>query len=280
MYNLVKFILKYHFTFLFIILEIFAGIIIFQNNKYQQVKFLNASNFLTGGVYSFQENVKSYFKLKEVNRKLAEENAELRNQVNEIFYSEIPTLYNDTVFKNDTIIVDTTRHLKHIAAKVISNSVNKQFNIIYINKGKSSNIDVDMGVINADGVVGVVRSVSSQYATITPIINQDLNINAKIKNSGYFGNLTWNGKDPMFSQLYDIPNHISPKLGDTVVTSGYSNVFDEGQIIGFIDEVYAVPGKSFININVKLAVDFGNIKYVYGIINPRKEELDSLALEF
>jgi len=280
MYNLVKFIAKYHFTFLFIILEIIAGVIIFQNNKYQKVKFLNASNFLTGGIYSFQENVKSYFKLKEVNQQLAEENAFLRNQVTEILYAEVPTIYNDTVFVNDTVIVDTTRQLKHIAAKVISNSINKQFNLIYINKGKKDHIETDMGVINADGVVGVVRNVSSRYATITPLINHNLNVNAKIKNSGYFGNLTWNGKDPKYSQLYDIPNHINPQIGDTVVTSGYSNIFDEGQIIGFIDEVYDVPGKSFININVKLAVDFGNLKYVYSIVNPRKEELDSLSFEF
>ena len=131
MYNLVKFILKYHFTFLFILLEIIAGIIIFQNNKYQQVKFLNTSNFLTGGIYTIQSNIKSYFKLKEVNQQLAEENAELRKKVGEVFYSEIPTIYNDTVFKTDTIVVDTTRRLSFIAAKVISNSINKQFNIVF-----------------------------------------------------------------------------------------------------------------------------------------------------
>lgn len=280
MYNLVKFILKYHFIILFVLLEIFAGVIIVQNNKYQQVKFLNAANFLTGGVFNIQSNITSYLKLKETNEALAEENANLRNQVTEIYYSEIPTIYNDTVFKNDTVIIDTTRHLKHITAKVISNSTNKQFNVVFINKGRKSGFEKDMGIVNANGVVGVVKSVSNQYATITPIINQDLNINAKINNSGYFGNLTWNGKNPLFAQLYDIPNHINPKIGDTIVTSGYSHVFDEGQIIGFIDEVYDVPGKSFININVKLAVDFGNIKYVYGIVNPRKEELDSLSLEF
>lgn len=279
MYNLVKFILKYHFILLFVLLEIFAGVIIYQNNKYQQVKFLNASNFLTGGIFNIQSNVISYLKLKETNQALAEENAFLRNQVNEVFYTEIPTIYNDTIFKNDTVVVDTSRHLKHIAAKVISSSINKQFNIIFINKGSENGFEKDMGVINANGVVGVVKSVSKQYATIIPIINQDLNINAKIKNSGYFGNLTWNGSSPLFAQLYDIPNHIDPKIGDTIVTSGYSHVFDEGQVIGFIDEVYDVPGKSFININVKLAVDYGNIKYIYGIINPRKEELDSLTLE-
>lgn len=280
MYNLVKFILKYHFIILFILLEIFAGIIIFQNNKYQQVKFLKASNVLTGGLFTIQSNITSYLKLKEANKELADENALLRSQLNEVYYTEIPTVFNDTVFKSDTVVVDSSRHLQHIAARVISNSLNKQFNIVFINKGKNNGFEKDMGVINADGVIGVVSSVSNQYATVKPIINQNLNINAKIKNSGYFGNLTWNGQSPLYAQLYDIPNHINPKLGDSIVTSGFSHIFDEGHLIGFIDEVYDVPGKSFININVKLAVDYGNIKYVYGIVNPIKEELDSLSIEF
>lgn len=279
MYNLVKFILKYHFTILFILIELIALSIVFQNNNYQKVKFINASNFLTGGVYKMQSTVLDYFKLKEINEALAEENARLKNEVFEINYIEIPSLYNDTIYILDSLIIDTTRQSKFRTGKVISNSLNKQFNIIFINKGSEDNFHKDMGVINPQGVVGVVRSVSDHYATITPIINRNFNINAKIKDSGFFGNLTWDGVDPVYAQLYDIPNHIVPVVGDTIVTSGYSQIFDEGHIIGFIDKVNTVPGKSFININVKLAVEFGNLNYVYGIENLIKEGIDSLQIE-
>lgn len=279
MYNLVKFILKYHFTILFILIELVALSIIFQNNRYQKVKFINASNFLTGGVYKAQSTVIDYFKLKEINESLAAENALLKNKISEINYIEIPTLYDDTLFVVDSLIVDTVKQSNFRTGKVISNSLNKQFNLIFIDKGSLGLFYEDMGVINAQGVVGVVRSVSEDYATITPIINRDFNINAKIKDSGFFGNLSWDGVDPEFAQLYDIPNHIIPKIGDTIVTSGYSHIFDEGIIIGFIDKVNTMPGKSFININVKLAVEFGNLNYVYGIENHIKVEIDSLLIE-
>jgi rod shape-determining protein MreC len=280
MYNLVKFILKYHFTILFFLIELIALSIIFQNNQYQKVKFISASNFLTGGVYKAQSTITDYFKLREINEGLAEENARLKNQVTEINYVETPSLFNDTVYIIDSLIIDTTRQADYRTGKVISNSLNKQFNIIFINKGAEDHFYKDMGVINAQGVVGVVRSVSDHYATITPIINRDFNINAKIKGSGFFGNLTWNGVDPEYAQLYDIPNHIVPVVGDTIVTSGYSNIFNEGHVIGFIDKVNTLPGKSFININVRLAVEFGNINYVYGIENfIKKEMLDSLQVE-
>ena len=136
-----------------------------------------------------------------------------------------------------------------------------------------------MGVVNDEGVVGVVRSVSDNYATITPILNRNFNINAKIKGSGYFGNLSWDGQDPNYAQLTDIPNHISPIQGDTIISSGYSQIFKEGHIIGYIHQVIKVPGKSFINLDVKLAVDFGNLNYVYGIENKIKESIDSLSFE-
>ena len=279
MYNLVKFILKYHFTILFIFIELVALFIIFQNNKYQKVKFLNASNFVTGTVYSAQSSVTEYFKLKEVNERLAQENAALQHQLKEINYVEIPTLYNDTVFVMDTVIVDTTRQLYFTTAKVISNSLNKQFNTVFINKGSNDGFYKDMGVINQEGVVGVIRSVSANYATVTPIINRDFNVNAKIKGSGFFGNLTWDGVDPTYAQLYDIPNHITPEIGDTIITSGYSQIFDEGYVIGYIDKVNSVPGKSFININVHLAVEFGNLNYIYGVENSIKEIINEEVLE-
>ncbi|MCB0510070.1 MAG: rod shape-determining protein MreC [Bacteroidetes bacterium] len=279
MYNLVKFIIKYHFLILFLFLELIASFIIFNNNKYHKVKYLNTANFLSGSIYNFQSGIKEYFKLKEVNEALAKENALLQEQILEITYMEVPKLFNDTIFVLDSLVLDTIQQMHYIPAKVINNSLNKQFNMIYINKGRKDGFYEDMGIINKDGVVGVVRNVSNNYANITPIINRDFNINAKIKNSGFFGNLSWDGLDPKFGQLYDIPNHIIPSIGDTILSSGYSQIFDEGHIIGYIEEVHSVPGKSFINIQVRLAVEFGNLNYIYGIENSIKNNLDSLVIE-
>lgn len=278
MYKLVKFILKYHFVILFVLLELLAISIIIQNNQYQKVKFLNSANTITGTILETQSSITDYLHLAKVNAELAEENAALRKQMLEVNYVKVPTLYNDTLFRYDTLIIDTAARMPYYAARVISNSINKQFNIVYINKGSHDRIQEDMGVVNSDGIVGIVRNVSANYAVVTPIINRNFNINAKIKGSGFFGNLSWDGKDPSLAQLYDIPNHISPNIGDTIVSSGYSHIFEEGYTIGYVHEVHAVPGKSFINLDVKLAVEFGNLNYVYGIENTIQNHTDSLDL--
>ncbi|MCD8528611.1 MAG: rod shape-determining protein MreC, partial [Chitinophagales bacterium] len=213
-----------------------------------------------------------YFNLKEVNNNLAQENAYLKSRLKEVEYTLVPTIYEDSILVNDTIILDTLYNTQFITAKIISSSINKQLNTLYINKGSKQGIYQDMGVVNQDGVVGIVRNISKNYATVTPIINREFNINAKIKGAGYFGNLNWDGKDPKYAQLYDIPNHYEPVVGDTIITSGYSHVFKEGYIIGYITESDNVPGKSFLNIQVELAVDFGNLNYIYGIENKIQAE--------
>lgn len=279
MYNLFKFLIKYHFFLLFLFLEIVSFTLVVQLNSYHKTKYINSANAFTGGIYTMQSNITDFFNLKKVNQQLAQENAYLKSLSKEIHYIEIPALTNDSVFYTDTLIIDTTYSLNYIPAKVISNTTSKQQNIIFINKGKNDGLYSNMGVVSQKGVVGVVRDLSQNYATVVPIINTAVNINAKIKGSGFFGNLTWDGISTRYAQLHDIPNHISPQKGDTIVTSGYSEIFDDGQIIGFIEDIENVPGKSFIMINVKLAVSFGNLNYVYALKNNLDNEIDSLTDE-
>jgi rod shape-determining protein MreC len=55
-----------------------------------------------------------------------------------------------------------------------------------------------------------------------------IRINAALKNSGYFGTLTWNGDNSRVMHLADIPKYVALKIGDTVVTDGKSAIFPKG----------------------------------------------------
>ena len=276
MYNLIKFITQYHFSLLFLILQIFNLFLIFQYNTYQKSGFVNSANKVTGTVYGSFNQIKHYIGLKAANEKLALENAALKNQLKKVYYSEIPTLVNDTLFLYDTLCIDTFNHFNYTAANIISNTINKQKNIIFIDKGIHQGIDKGMGVMSTEGVVGVVYQSSKNYATIMPIIHRDVFISAKIKHTGYFGNLSWNGKSIHFAQLAEIPNHVSLSEGDTIVTSGFSHLFPRDELIGFVDSFKEIPGTGFYQINVKLATDFGKLKHVYILENTHFEEINSM----
>jgi rod shape-determining protein MreC len=62
------------------------------------------------------------------------------------------------------------------------------------------------------------------------------------------------------------------KVGDLVVTSGYSSIFPEGILIGTVEEVEKDKGESFFRIKVRLSVDFKDLSYVEVISNNMRDE--------
>jgi len=279
MYNLLKFITKYHFTILFVLIQIFNLALITQFNQYQKSNFLYFYGNIVGKILHTHNSFVSYLSLKEENEKLAQENSALKNEKLNVYYTEVPALLNDTIFYSDTILRDTCQQFLYYSAKVISNSVNKLNNLLYINKGSLDGIKEGMGVVSMEGVVGVVKQTSKNYSTVMPVINRSVNISAKLKGTGYFGNLSWDGNKPNIAQLNDIPNHIFPQKGDTVVTSGYSHIFPEGEIIGTVSDFKEISGAGFLFITVKLSTDFSKLNFVYVINNNDLEELNSLLDE-
>jgi rod shape-determining protein MreC len=279
MYNLLKFISKYHFIFLFVILQLISLAFIFQNNSFQKVVFLNSANSVTGWVYSNYAYIKNYVGLREQNEKLAEENAMLKSNFSLVYYVEVPSHINDCSFYTDTVYLDTTSRFSYLPATVISNTINRLYNTIFLDKGTKHGIETGMGVTGTDGIVGVVKQTTENYSLVMPIINRDVNVSAKIKNTGYFGNLSWDGKNPEYAQLSEIPNHIYPQQGDTVITSGYSHMFPEGETVGYVESFKDIPGTGFLLITVKLSTNFNTLKYVYAIKNKDLEEISILDCE-
>jgi rod shape-determining protein MreC len=134
-----------------------------------------------------------------------------------------------------------------------------------------------MGVLTTNGVVGRVRQVSEHYATVTSLLHSKTSISAKIQRDGTFGTIKWLGDDPTHALLDYIPRQNKLVRGDTIVTSGYNAVFPEGVMIGTIDSFVKEPDKNFWTVQVRLAVSFSNLTYVYVVgPQPRTAERDTL----
>jgi rod shape-determining protein MreC len=159
-----------------------------------------------------------------------------------------------------------------IPARVISNSTNKQNNFISIDKGAAHGVKTDMAVVSHDGVVGVITGVSANFATVMPILNIDLRISSKIKNTGYFGSLHWDGRDPGSALLHELPHHVTINTGDTIITSGYSAIFPEGIMVGTIAE-FELKGANFYTVVVDLSTNFRRLNHIWVIEDLFREEL-------
>ena len=269
MRSLFRFLIRNYFVMMFLALEAISFSLMVSLNNYQRVAFVNSSNDLVGTLYERFSHLDDYFSLSRTNARLAAENASLRKQLE----FRIRNQEKYPVNRPDT--VDAPAYY-FASAKVISNSVNKQFNYITLNKGSRQGIKPDMGIISADGVVGVITNVSPNYSTGLSILNKRLSIPAKITKNNYFGALVWDGEHSNTADLKEIPFHIIVNVGDTVVTSGFSSIFPEGIMIGTIKNFDVETGTNFYNIKVDLSTNFRTLKYVEVVKNTKQDELKKL----
>ena len=175
---------------------------------------------------------------------------------------------------------------KFIAAKVISNSLYDKNNLITIDKGSSDGVEEDMGVVDGNGVVGIVYLVSDHYSVVISVLNSHTRISCCIKKHGYFGYLMWNGKAVNEADLNDVPRNARFALGDQVVTSGYSSIFPKGLPVGNIVKVHNSSDGLSYRLKIKLSANFCNLRDVRVINNKAVKErfrlqklaTDSLAM--
>ncbi len=267
--NLIRFLSKNSFVFLFLFLLFVSFVLLVQNNNYQSSKVFNSSNFLIGNLYSTVNNVNDYFNLKEVNAELAEQNAKLQS----LQIGSFSKLYGSVINVNDTMYA---QKYVYTSAKAINNSTNKRENYITINKGSANGIKAGMGVISAKGVIGTVKNVSKNFCSVMSVLHEKNAVSAKIEKSGYIGSLVWELGNYRIAQLKDIPNHVNLSKGDTVVTSGYSSVFPEGEMLGVVREFDLPEGNNFYNIQIELSVDYKKLSHVFIVKSLMKKEQEKL----
>lgn len=269
MQQLIYFFQKFKYFLFFLLLQLIALTLTFNNLNFHKSKYVNSANSLTGGMYNQVSNISDYFNLKSTNKELLEENTRLRNVI-------VQKLINSISL--DSIVIDTIRYNQKYTfsnAQVINNNYTTSFNFLTIDKGENDGLAKEMAVINSKGIIGITDNVSSSYSRIQSILNKNSKLNARLKNSRYFGSLKWDGVDYNVVQLIDIPRQAPVKIGDTIETGGKSTIFPEGILIG---TVIKINNNNAVDnaIDVKLFNDMSNIGPVYIIKNLHKAEIKSL----
>lgn len=274
MRNLLNFLLKYNHWFLFILLEVISFVLLFRFNHYQHSVYFSSANVVAGKVYEVSGGITSYFHLKSVNEDLLDRIMELEQQNRNLENALVKHLSDSTELNSIRNLSDTDYEI--FKARVINNSLNLVDNYITLNRGSKDGIRPEMGVVDGNGVVGIVYETSSHYSRVISVLNSKSSISCKIVGSEYFGYLKWEYGDAWYAYLKDLPRHAEFNLGDTVVTSGYSTVFPEGIMIGTVDDMAdSNDGLSYL-LKVKLATDFGKVSEVRVIARTGQREQKEL----
>lgn len=270
MLNLFRFIARYHFFFLFLLLEAVSLTLYFSYNYFPQAYYFRMATSVHGSIRSKVAAVTQYFSLKKANRQLSIENAILRSTLSDAFLK----VDTHAFWFRDTLYL---QRYKYIPARVIANSVGLRNNFIMIDKGSFSGIKPDMGVIGPQGVVGIVVAVSEHFASVMPLLHSASTISVKLKKNNELASVIWEGGNPEKASLISLSSQVKINKGDTVITSGYSLIFPEGIMVGTIDEFEINPDDIYYSATIRLSTRFSSLSYVNVVQNLFKDELKALV---
>src|SRR5664279_2729962 len=221
-------------------------------------------------------DVEYYFQLKKTNDSLVKANETLYNKLRQDF-EMADTVSRLTI---DTIKIDTLlykRKYLYLPSKVVGNSVSLTNNYLELHRGSQQGVARDLGVTDINNsVVGTVVDVSGDYSVVMSLLHRQSNISAKLKKSGETGSIIWDGVQPNVVILKDISKEVKIAKGDTVITSGFSDKFPYGLLIGTVKDIENDRTSSTYTIRVKTAANFYNLQYVYVINNLQKEAPEEL----
>lgn len=268
MQQIIFFFIRNKNFLLFAVLFIISVALTIQTHNYHNNKFISSSNFVTGRVYTFRNNITNYLNLGKENEQLLQENLILRKKLDQFKEVVVFEKLDSTVLPNK---------YGYFTARVINNNYSKTKNQLTLDKGRKDSIKIDLGVISSKGIVGIVSDISENYATVQSILNTKSRINAKLKKSSHFGSLVWNTKDPNVVQLIDIPRLAELVKGDTIITGGRSTIFPEGLLIGTVKDFHLDDDDNYYYVNVDLFNDMTGLEHVYLIEN--NEAIEILELE-
>lgn len=266
MYNLLRLIKKYGYVLLFLILEVLCVILLINNLPYQKRKLVSFGNSISGFFFEVKTNLTNYLSLKEENQLILEYNALLMSAL-----SKNP---NDT-----SIVVDTSfSDYMFIPANVINNSIYRVNNYLIIDKGRSDGIKKDMGVICENGIVGKIANTTENYSSVISMLHPYSVVSARFVNNQHLANVSWEIGDYRFGTVKDIPLHLTLQKGDSLVTSGFSNIYPAGIMVGTIEGMLESNSKDFNAAKIKFSTNFSTLRHVYVIENKYITEIDSLIM--
>ena len=205
-----------------------GGIVFYHKNMVENERLKSQSDFLRGKINDFRE--------------LGLENARLHSLLE--LKQRLP--------------------FKAIAAKVIARSPDNWSSSVIIDKGSSSGIKRGLVVINFLGLVGRVVDTTDSTSKIMLINDPNLGISAIVQRSRQEGLISGTLGSSLIMRY--LPKDSDIKISDTVITSGLTDTYPKGMLIGKVIDI----GSEFSGLSryaiVKPAVDLSDVEEVLIII--------------
>ena len=255
---------KYSHWLVLLVLESISLALLVSFNDYQGSVWFTSANKVVGQVQEWQQSALSYLSLGTVNKELAEKNFLLQQEL-EVLRNELSELTHDSTYA-ERALAAKLQEVPVLPAQLVYNNINLRDNYLTINRGSKHGVKPKMGVVSGNGIVGIISHVSENYSVVMSVLNSKSSISCRLRGSNYFGYLHWQGGDVLHAHLDDVPRHADFEVGDSVETSGYSNVFPSGILVGTVEQINDSKDGLSYQLIVRLVSDLANIRDVAVIL--------------
>ena len=273
--SIFQFLYKQLHWIVFIVLEIVCFVLLFSYNNYQGSVYLSTANQATARVVAGKHRVTTYFGLAEVNSRLATQNADLLQRVEEL--ESLVALHQlDSLAQVEAVQRVYRTGYVITPAQIVDKSINRTDNYITLDRGTLDGVQPDMGVMGTDGVIGVVDKCTEHYSLVMPLLNSKSSLSCKVMGHNDLGYLRWSGGDARYAMLHDLPRYSKVAVGDSIVTSGNSSFFPEGIMVGVVEELYPSPDGFYMTLKVALSTQFSHLEQAFIMRKMDAEEMAAL----
>lgn len=259
--------------YIVLILLVISSLIILSQNKNQEVQKVRAIAFGSFAVVtSIVSDLFNTSNIKSENEELRRVNSELMMQISKL--REYGILNEE--LRGLAGFKDTSAY-PLIPATIVSKSLSRTNNTFTLNVGRKDSVKPGMPVINNQGIVGIVHSISGDFAIVRTLENVDLKLTVKNERSRIHGIMRWDGEE---LAIINVPETYDFKPGDRIITSEVSYLVPVPIPVGIVAEMRNVETEIFSRVKVKPFANLLNIEnvFVLGIVQSKQKE--NLELNF
>ena len=194
----------------------------------------------------------------------------------DLYYAQIEELQKEvTQLKSSLDLNATLSEYTYVNATVVNRNIGYWYNNLTIDKGSKNGVKLGDAVITPNGLIGKVTSVSNFSSSVKLLtsdeISNKISIKIKSKDEYLYGLLIGYEKENNIYKIEGVTNSENIKEGDLVTTTGLTDYFPSGIIIGKVSRVVKDEYDLNCIIEVTPSVNFDDISIVT-ILNREAEE--------
>ncbi len=231
------------------------------------IPFQRGITYVGGFITDKADNLREIEALLDENSRLKTQVDELTLEINRLQQDKYELAHLQELYKLDA----QYENYEKVGARIVGSESVNWYHSFLIDKGSDDGLQINMNVIADGGLVGIITDVGPNWARVTSIISDEINLMGRVlsteDNLIVSGNLAMvkAGGTISFSQLLDSDDQVH--TGDKVVTSSISDKYLPGLVIGYIDKAQLDANNMTKSGSLLPVVDFNHLDEVLIILD-------------